>query len=317
MTRRRLLILAGASTFAGLFLGVLALIALDASLLSIPLPVDWKGRAGSQKTGGELAKDGSTAYKAVTERNLFRAKLQAEIPKPKSEKEIEEEMLVNILSPMTLKGVMTGQQNKDFFAVIDRGGQKGVWTYEVGETIERGLAVTQIKKDAVVIEKGDFAAILKLFAKSFERIPSTQAAAAPKERLKQDDLKLAKKTQAAPRTEDPGKDVRKEGKTTVISRSLAEQIKNDNTTVMSSVAVKPSTDASGRPNGYKVVSVDNGSLAQKLGVKADDVLQEVNGYELKTAEDTKKAQDALKNSSKFEVKVLRQGKVETLRYEIR
>ena len=91
MTRRRLLILAGASTFAGLLLGVIALIALDASLLNIPLPVDWKGRAGSQKTDGESAKDGSKEYKAIAERNLFRAKLQAEIPKPRSEKEIEED----------------------------------------------------------------------------------------------------------------------------------------------------------------------------------------------------------------------------------
>ena len=225
-------------------------------------------------------------------------------------------MLVNILRPMTLKGVMTGHQNRDFFAVIDRGGQKGVWTYEVGETIERGLAVTQIRKDAVVIEKGDFAAVLKLFAKSFERIPSTNAATAPKETLKQEDLKLVKKTQPASHAEDFGKDVRKEGKTTVIPKSLAEKMRSDNTTIMSSLSVKPSTDTAGKPNGYKVVSVDGGSLAQKLGIRADDVLQEVNGYELKTIEDTKKAHDALKNASKFEVKVFRQGKVETLRYEI-
>ncbi|MGD0233853.1 MAG: type II secretion system protein N [Syntrophorhabdales bacterium] len=316
MTRQRLLMFAGVSTLAGVFLGVIALIALDASLLSIPLPVGWKGGAGSQRTEREFIADGSKDYKAVTERNLFRAKLQAEIPKPRSEKEIEEEMLVNILKPMTLKGVMTGQHNKDFFAVIDRGGQKGVWTYEVGETIERGLAVTDIRKDAVIIEKGDFAAILKLFARSFERIPSAHAATAPKE-IKQEDLKLAKKVQTVPRIQDYSKDVKKEGKTTVISKSLAEKMKNDNTTIMSSVAIKLSTDTSGRPNGYKVVSVDNGGLAQKLGIRAEDVLQEVNGYGLNTTEDTKKAHDALKNASRFEVKVLRQGKVETLRYEIR
>jgi S1-C subfamily serine protease len=66
-----------------------------------------------------------------------------------------------------------------------------------------------------------------------------------------------------------------------------------------------------------VASVENGSLAQKLGIMPNDVLQEVNGYQLKTTEDTKKLQDALKNASKYDVKVLRQGKMETLRYEIR
>jgi type II secretory pathway component PulC len=308
---------AGVATLAGIFMGVVALIVLDASLLSIPMPVDWRGRAGLQKTEGEPVANSSKDYKAVTQRNLFRAKLDAEVPKPRSEKEIEEETIVNILKPMTLKGVMTGQQKKDFYAVIDRGGQKGVWTYEVGEAIERGLTVIDIRKDAVTIEKGDFAAVLKLFARTFERIPSTHAAATPREVLKLEELKLAKKEQPSSRSGDYGKEIKKEGKTTVIAKSLAEKMKNDNTSIISSIAIKLSTDASGKPNGYKVASVENGSLAQKLGIMTDDVLQEVNGYQLKTAEDTKKAQDALKSASRFEVKVLRQGKPETLRYEIR
>jgi type II secretory pathway component PulC len=49
----------------------------------------------------------------------------------------------------------------------------------------------------------------------------------------------------------------------------------------------------------------------------DDVLQEVNGFQLKTTEDAKKAHEMLRNTSNLEVKVLRRGKVETLRYEIR
>ena len=317
MTRKRLLMFAGVSTLAGIFLGVVALILLDASLLTIPLPVDRKGHAGSLKTEGGPVADGSKDYKAVTERNLFRAKLQAEIPTPRSASEIEEEMLVNILNPMTLKGVMAGHQKADSYAVIDRGGQKGVWTYEVGESIERGLTVTDIRKDAVVIAKGDFAAILKLFAKSFERIPSARAATVPKEIPKKEEPRLAKKELTTPRTADHSKEIKREGKTTVISKTLADKMKNENATIMSSLAIKLSADASGKPNGYKVASVENGSLAQKLGIMPDDVLQEVNGYQLKTTEDTKKLQDALKNASKYDVKVLRQGKVETLRYEIR
>ncbi len=317
MTRKRFFMFAGVSTLAGILLGVIALIALDASLLTIPLPMDRKGHAGLPKTETAPLPDGSRDYKAVAERNLFRAKLQAEIQTPKSEKEIEEELLVSILKPMILKGIMTGQQKRDFYAVIDRGGQKGVWTYEVGEAIERGLTVTDIKKDGVVVEKGDFVAALKLFARSFERLPSAHAATLPKENLKKEEPRLAKKEQLPPTSVDYGKEIRREGTTTVISKSLAEKMKTDNTMILSSVAIKLSTDASGKPNGYKVVGVDKGSLAQKLGVLPDDVLQEVNGYQLKNAEETKKAQDALKNASRFELKVLRRGKMETLRYEIR
>ena len=316
MTRKQL-IFSGVSTLAGVLLGVIALIVIDASLLKIPVTFDGKSRAVPRKPEAEPKAD-STDYKAITERNLFRAKLQTEIPKPKSEKDIEEETLVTIMKPMTLKGIMTGHQKKDFYAVIDRGGQKGVWTYELGETIERGLTVTDIKKDAVIIEKGDFAAILKLFAKSFERIPSTaHAAATPVQTARKEEPKATKKEPVAPKATDYSKDVKKEGKTTVLSKSLADRIKSDNTVVMSSIAIKLSTDAAGKANGYKVVSVDKGSLANKLGIMQDDVLQEVNGFQLKNAEDAKKAHETLRNASKLEVKVLRRGKVETLRYEIR
>lgn len=315
MTRKQL-IFSGVSTLAGILVGVIALIVIDASLLKIPATFDGKGRALTGKPEAEPKAD-STDYKTITERNLFRAKLQAEIPKPKSEKEIEEETLVTILKPMTLKGIMTGYQKRDFYAVIDRGGQKGVWTYELGETIERGLTVTDIKKDAVIIEKGDFAAILKLFAKSFERIPSTAHAATPIQTAKKEEAKPSGKDQTAPKAVDYSKDVKKEGKTVVISKSLANRIKSDNTIVMSSLAIKLSTDAAGKPNGYKVASVDKGSLASKLGIMQDDVLQEVNGFQLKTTEDAKKAHEMLRNTSNLEVKVLRRGKVETLRYEIR
>ncbi len=315
MTKKRIQFLV-VSTLAGTFLGVVALIMINAALLKIPVAFEGKGRGTAQKA--ETGQKGDSAdYKALVERNLFRAKLQAEIPKPKSEKEIEEETLTNIMRPMTLKGIMTGQQKKDQYALIDRGGQKGVWTYEVGETIEGGLTVTDIKKDAVTIEKGDFAALLKLFARSFERIPSTRASAVPVQSQKKDEPTLAKKEQAASKSADYSKEITKEGKTTIVSQSLADQLKNDNRTLMSSLAIKISTDEAGKPNGYKVVSVDKGSLASKLGIMPDDVLQEVNGLQLMSADDAKKAYESLRNASKLQVKVIRRGKVETLSYEIR
>ena len=75
------------------------------------------------------------------DRNLFRAKLQVEVPKPKTEKEIEEESLAAAVKAMALKGVMMGRRKKDTYAVIDLGGQKGVWTYEAGDVVDKGLTV--------------------------------------------------------------------------------------------------------------------------------------------------------------------------------
>ena len=98
------------------------------------------------------------------------------------------------------------------------------------------------------------------------------------------------------------KGIRKEGSVTLIPKSLAERLKADNNIVMSSVAVKAAND------GLKVVAVDQGSVAQKIGIAPDDTLQAINGHRLDASEDMNKVYDELKNVTNFEVRLLRRGR---------
>ena len=242
------------------------------------------------------------------ERNLFRAKLQVEIPKPKTEKEIEEEALTAAVKGMALKGVMMGTRKKDTYAVIDLGGQNGVWTYETGEVVEKGLALKEIRKDSVLLEKGDFGAILKLFSPVYQRTPGTPLA----EPVSQQPQKGGR-----PRfmgALDLGKEmkgIRKEGAVTIIPKSLAEKLKADNNVVMSSIAVKAAAD------GLQVVAVDRGSIAEKMGISPDDILEGINGHKLNASQDMNQVYGALKNDTSFDVTLMRGGQAVTLHYEIR
>lgn len=303
-----------ASTAAAVLAAIIILMAINASLLRIP-QMDGKTKQGFGGTSSEnSASAPAPDYKAIGERNLFRAKLQVEIPKPKSPKEIEEELLTGILRTMTLKGVMIGDRKKDYYAVIDRGGQKGVWTYEVGEVVEKGLAVKEIKKDAVILQKDDFGALLKLFAANAERIPVPGASVIAVPAAQKDDASTKK---LIGHKQGGGQEIRREGKTLVIPKALAERIKNDNASIMSSIAVRVATDANGHAAGYQVVAVDKESIVGKMGLKPNDTLQAVNGHSLKSGDDLKRLYDDLKNATKFELKVMRQGKPETIFYEIR
>ena len=293
------LIVFGTSTVSGVVAAVIVLIAVNASFLKIPdSPPARATSVPRAVTPAQLAVIAEPDYKAVTERNLFRAKLQVEIPKPKKEKEIEEEALTAIVKTMALKGVMLSPRKRDNYAVIDLGRQKGVWVYEPGDVTERGLTVKEITKDSVRIEKDEFGAVLRLFSSANElsqtRRPAGVAAARP-----------------AIGKVDPGKEIRRAGPVTRISKSLAERLKADNTMIMSAVAVKPS------PEGVRVVAVDKGSIAQQMGIAPDDTLQEVNGHKLGSTEDMSTVYESLKNATDFEVKVLRGGKSETLFYQIR
>ncbi len=293
-------IILGISTLAGVIAGTVLLMMINASFLKAPDVLPQAAAAAAvAKDAYAPAAPGGPDYGAITQRNLFRAKLQTEVPRQKTAAEIEEETLAGIVKTMALKGVMLGARKRDNYAVIDRGGPKGVWAYEIGEVVENGLALKEIRKDSVRLQKGDFDVVLRLFSSAAER-PKGTVPALPAPLPKQ----VAKAV--------PGKDdIKREGSVTRISKSFADKLKTDSNAILSSIAIKPGAD------GIKVVAVDQGSIAQRMGIAPDDTLQEVNGQKLSSAGDMNHVYDALKNATTFEVKVLRGGKSETLRYEIK
>lgn len=153
-----------------LVLSIIMLMIINTSLMRIPI----QNMSKFQKNAQAGAHDEGVAnpdnkYSAISDRNLFRTKLQIELPKPKTEKEIEEENFYNTLHVFGLKGVWIGDKKEDNFAFIDKGPQKGVWIHRNGEIMEGGLILTEIKPNSVLITKGEFGATLTLFTKGFER----------------------------------------------------------------------------------------------------------------------------------------------------
>jgi type II secretory pathway component PulC len=309
------------SSAAAVLTAMVILIIINILVMKIPLQGAGKNAFAKSVAVQDPSANVKADYNAITSRNLFRAKLQVEIPVPKSEKQIEEEQLTEIMKIMALKGIWFGEKKSDLYAVIDRGGQKGVWTYELGEVIEKGLVVSDIQRNSVLIKKNDFGATLKLFAKGVERanVPPSVSDAKNAKDANGDLIAKKAKEEKTPSKQQPdySKDIRKEGNAVIMSKALADKIRADNSVVLSAVAVKASVDDKGQSNGFKIVAVDRESIAEKMGLVANDILQEANGRKLKTSDDLKNAQNAFKNTSKFEVKVLRKNQAKMLYYEVR
>ncbi len=300
------------ATFVSILLSLVVLVTINTNLMKMPLLGSSRPPGGSAPREQAAATEPKGDIAAITERNLFRAKLEAEIPKPKTEKELEEEMLTAMVRDMTLKGVWIGEKKSASYAVIDRGGQKGVWSYELGEDLGKGLLLQDVGPNSVKLGKGDFIVTLRLFAKAYERDTSARAKVEPPK-----GQAPPQKVAPAMKGIDLSAEIKKEGNKVILSKSLAERIRANNSLVMAAVAVKASKDGQGKPNGYQVVSVDRGSLAEKIGIQADDIVQEINGVRIANPDDLNKMANRWKNESKFEVKVLRKGSAETLFYEIR
>ncbi len=159
-----------ASTLCAVVIPAVLLMLVHSSFLAIPVQAGAAFNAVKPAPAKDAQTNGTADFSIIAERNLFRAKLKVELPKPKTPKELEEEALTNIIRPMILKGVWLGQNNNDIFAVIDRGPQRGVWIYRVGDSADRGLVVSEIQQNSVILKKDDFVASLKLFAKGFQRV---------------------------------------------------------------------------------------------------------------------------------------------------
>lgn len=155
----------------GIVGAVLVLMVIDTTALKIPVgAIMHQGQIarGIRISDGKKQLNGE--YAAIMERNLFRSKLHAELPRSKTQEEIDEEIFVETLKTFALKGVWVGKDRSDSFAFIDKGPQKGVWIHRNGEQMEGGLTLKEIKPNSVLITKGEKGALLTLFTKGFERI---------------------------------------------------------------------------------------------------------------------------------------------------
>jgi S1-C subfamily serine protease len=113
------------------------------------------------------------------------------------------------------------------------------------------------------------------------------------------------------------KEIMMKGKVVVVSKALADKIRADNSIVMAAVTVKASLDKRRKGNGYRIVAVDKGSLAQKLGILKNDIVQEVNGFKLVSADDVNQAQERFMDATDLEVRIIRKGRARILYYAVR
>lgn len=73
----------------------------------------------------------------------------------------------------------------------------------------------------------------------------------------------------------------------------------------------------GQMQGFKILSIRYKSIFRELGLKNGDVIEQVNGKNLDSIESSLGLFQDLRNASNFTINVQRQGKKESLRYEVK
>jgi C-terminal processing protease CtpA/Prc len=70
-------------------------------------------------------------------------------------------------------------------------------------------------------------------------------------------------------------------------------------------------------SGFKVVSLEKGSIYEQLGFKKGDIIKMVNNKPIKNTDDANGIFDQLKNPGKIEIQFLRNGKLQKIFYDIK
>ncbi len=133
--------------------------------------------------------------------------------------------------------------------------------------------------------------------------------------MKDDDGKKKKSKKKKGEDDD---EVSKEGDNKfVVDRSLVEDAVANVEKLATQIRVVPHKGPDGEIDGYRLSAIRRGSLFDKLGVKNGDIVHDVNGHPLTSADGALKAYQALQNDSNFTFEVTRRNKKQTFEYEVR
>ena len=240
-------------------------------------------------------------FKRIWERNLFSVTVEEEkTAEPKKLLTKLDELSLTSLN-LTLMGTII-EENGESLAIIQEDQTKTQGRYPVGSIVS-GAKVVMILRNKVVlnIDGRD-----ELLVMGIEKLRASSPDA------EGTDGGAPGKPPVRPSRIASGADAG----THTISRDVVENSINNMAQMMSEVRIMPFM-RDGKPEGFRVSQIKPDSLFRSMGFQNGDVLKNINGQDILTAEDVMKAYTTLRESSNFSVTVLRNNQPRTLNIRVR
>lgn len=196
---------------------------------------------------------------------------------------------------LTLKGILAHRQEGKKLALIASEGQEEK-VYGVGDSVPGGAKILRIEPRRVILRRNGVTESLKLQVKKLEGRSSGLSAGA------RDKAGAGIRQVAKHRRE-------------VSRQTVQEQLENLPQLLQQAKAVPYSRN--GRKAGFRIVNIQQGSVFQELGLEEGDVIQGVNGKDIRTPSQALKAYRELKNASSFRVRLLREGQQVNMNYAVK
>ena len=197
---------------------------------------------------------------------------------------------LGVAMKIRLIGVVVNDQ-RGVFAIVEELSSKKQWLYRLLDHIPDVGEVSEIRRDGIVIRQGDQEELLDL---AVTDRPITPAAGT-----------------GFPSSQASGIPLRK-----VIDRREVEQAMSDLPKLLTQARVVPYM-ANGSINGFRIDYISPASFYEKIGIQYGDVLQRVNGVDIRDPSTMLNLFQQLKNERVVKLDMVRNNQRTTLTYELR
>lgn len=201
---------------------------------------------------------------------------------------------LGVAERLRLIGVVMGDQ-RGVFAIIEDLSSKQQSLYHLKDSVLDLGEVSEIRRNGVVIRQGNLEELLQLA--HAETPPDAVDPAGPSP------------TRHKPSTS--GGPLRK-----VVDRREVEQAMNDLPKLLSQARAVPNM-MNGAVNGYRLDYIAPASFYERIGVQTGDVLQRVNGVDIRDPSTMLSLLQQLKNEQIVKLDVVRNNQHSTITYELR
>ena len=199
---------------------------------------------------------------------------------------------LNLASKLKLLGVVIGD-HEGVSAIVEELSSKRQLFFRLHDQIPDVGEISEIRRDGIVVRQGDQQELLELATSQIEKPPSAPVAAVPA---------------VAP---GPGSPVR-----TVLDRRDVEQAMGDMPKLLSQARAVPYL-VNGAMNGFRLDFIAPASFYEKIGLKYGDVLQQVNGVDIRDPGTMLTLFQQLRNEKMVKLDVLRNNQRTAMTFDIR
>ncbi|TKB89672.1 MAG: hypothetical protein E8D41_13830 [Nitrospira sp.] len=199
---------------------------------------------------------------------------------------------LNLASKLKLLGVVMGD-HEGVSAIVEELSSKRQLFFRLHDHIPDIGEISEIRRDGMVVRQGDQQELLELAASQIEKPP---AAPAPG---------------ASAVTQAPASPTR-----TVLDRRIVEQAMDDLPKLLSQARAVPNL-VNGSMNGFRLDYIAPSSFYEKIGLKYGDILQQVNGVDIRDPSTILTLFQQLRNERAVKLDVLRNNQRTTMNFEIR